>query len=91
MDVDNVIVRAAASSLTAAQVAQRQRDMMSSQVQSFDAAFGGSTQAASAGATGTGTRHAPWLYGVGSQFASHSSGLSGERRGAANGRVRSVS
>lgn len=83
-------MRAAASSLTAAQIAQRQLDLMSSQIQSFDAAFGGTTQAASAGASGTGTTHPTWLCGVGAQFASHSSGLSGERRGAANGRVRSA-
>lgn len=87
MDVDNVVARAAASNLTAAQVAQRQRDMMSSQIQSFDATFGGSTQGTSTGASWDGTAHSAWLNGMGAQFAGHSSGLSGEQHKANHEKV----
>lgn len=58
--------------------------MISSQIQSFDAAFGGSSQTSSTGAswngTWNGTTHPAWLNGIGAQFAGHSSGLSGEKR-----------
>ncbi|KAG6360860.1 hypothetical protein INS49_011927 [Diaporthe citri] len=53
---------------------------MSSQIQSFDVAFSGSTKATSAGASGSGTTHPAWLIGIGAQFAGHSSGLTGEQR-----------
>ncbi|KAJ0117279.1 hypothetical protein J7T55_003690 [Diaporthe amygdali] len=80
LNFDNVIARAAVSNLTAAQVAQRQRSMMSSQVQRVDAAFNESTPSTSTGASGSGAVSSAWLYGVGTQFAVDSSGLSGEQR-----------
>lgn len=87
MDPDNVLARAAASYLTAAQVAQRQRDMASSQIQSLDTRLRGVTRTTSTGTSGTGTMH-PWrLNGIGAQFTVHSSGLSGERRGANHEKV----
>lgn len=89
LDVDNVAARAAVSNLTAAQVAQRQRDMMSSQIQNFDAKFSGSTQATTTGAsgTGTGTTHLAWLNGIGAQFAGPLQWPSGKQRGAINEKV----
>lgn len=61
--------------------------MMSSQIHSFDATFGGSTQAPSTGASWNGTTHPAWLNGIGAQFAGHSSGLSGEKRKANHEKV----
>ncbi|POS68538.1 hypothetical protein DHEL01_v213068 [Diaporthe helianthi] len=72
LNFDSVLARAASSSLTAAQVAQRQRGMMSSRIQTFDAAFSGHAQA-------SGTSHPAWLNGIGAQFEAHSSGLSSEQ------------
>lgn len=68
-------------------MAQRQRDMMSSQIQSFDATFGGSVQACSTGNSWDGTTDPAWLNGIGAQFAGHSSGLSGEKRKASHDKV----
>lgn len=61
--------------------------MISSQIQSFDAAFGGSSQTSSTGASWNGTRHPAWLNGIGAQFAGHSSGLSGEQQKANHEKV----
>lgn len=87
MDPDNVLARAAASYLTAAQVAQRQRDMASSQIQSLDTRLRGVARIASTGTSGTGTMHPGRLNGIGAQFTVHPSGLSGEQRGANHGKV----
>ena len=88
MNFDNVLARTAYSNLTAAQVVQRRRDMMSSQIQSFDAAFGRHTQATSAGASAVSTSDPAWFNGSGAQFTGHSSGLSGEKRKAGHKKVR---
>lgn len=61
--------------------------MMSTQIQSFDAAFSGRTPAMSSGASDAGTSYPAWLNGMGAQFAAHSSGLSGEQRRANYGKV----
>lgn len=87
MDAENVAARAAVSNLTAAQVAQRQRDLMLYQIQSFDAAFSQGTLATSARASGAGTTDPAWLNGIGAQFAVRSSGLSGEQRKANHEKV----
>lgn len=63
---------------------------MSSQIQSFDAAFSQGTLGTSASASGAGTTHPAWLNGIGAQFAVHSSGLSGEQRKASHEKVCSV-
>lgn len=61
--------------------------MMSSQIQSLDATFGGSAQASSTGASWNGATHPAWFTGIGAQFAGHSSGLSGEKRKASHDKV----
>lgn len=87
LNFDNVLARTAYSNLTAVQVAKRQREMMSTQVQSFDAAFSGRTQVVSSGTSAAGTSESAWLNGMGAQFAAHSNGLSGEQRTENHGKV----
>lgn len=53
---------------------------MSTQIQSFDAAFSVRNQDMSSRTSAAGTSDPIWLNGMGAQFAAHSSGLSGEQR-----------
>lgn len=53
---------------------------MSDQIHSFDAAFSECSPGVSAGAPGAGTSDPALFYGIGAQFAVHSSGLSGAQR-----------
>lgn len=61
--------------------------MMSTQIQSFDAAFSERTQVVSSRTSAAGTLESAWLKGMGAQFAAHSSGPSDEQRKANHGKV----
>ncbi|KAI3401103.1 hypothetical protein diail_249 [Diaporthe ilicicola] len=60
--------------------------MASSQTRTLDKALNGSAPATSTGVSGSGAAYSPRLHGVGAQFASNPSGLSGEQRTAHDGK-----